>query len=72
MQLFKFPIIPVSKMTLMNGELARMCIQIHLLQTRCIKRFHRTVLLRSKKIRNDKSKSFYQIFFSFSILRNKI
>lgn len=38
MQLFKFPIIPVSKMTLMNGELARMCIQIHLLQTGCIKR----------------------------------
>ena len=28
MQLFKFPIIPVSKMTLMNGELARKCIQI--------------------------------------------
>lgn len=40
--------------------------------SRCIKRFHRTVLLRSKKIRNDKSKSFYQIFFSFSILRNKM
>jgi len=28
MQLFKFPIIPVSKMTLMNGELTRKRIQI--------------------------------------------